>query len=140
MASPARHRRFRQLCDLIIGDVRRADGYFAEGALTDEGLGFVVEVLAHLEELYRCGWGEGEYLKRVVVAIQSQVNNAAWDRAHLAFLQEFMPYLRNLQQVDDKTVDVCFAAIRRHDLDPFRGSLSMDGSLRRHGIEDVREP
>jgi len=134
-----RYRRFRELCDLIVEEVRRADDYMDAEVLRDEGLEVVVEVLALLEQLYDCGWGEGENLKAVVVAVQSQVNNAIWKQPHLAFLQEFMPYLRVRYVVDETAVDECYATIERHGLDPFRGTISLDGALKKYRIEEVRE-
>jgi hypothetical protein len=138
-AQGSHYRHFRQLCDRLVEELKKIDDFLDDGGVTEEGLEVVVEVEALLEALYDCPWGKGESLKRVVVAIQSQVNNANWKRPHVAFLKEVLPYLRVRYVIDDGTVAECYAMIKRQGLDPFRGTVSEPVVLKKYRIEEVTE-
>src|ERR1700722_8530604 len=74
---------FRRLCDAIYNELGRVSAFMVDDKVSDQGSEVVAEIESLLEKLYSCPFGEGESLKRVVVAIQSQVNNAEWDNRHI---------------------------------------------------------
>jgi hypothetical protein len=133
------YRQFRRIADRLVEEIKKIDDFLDGDAVAEEGLEVIVEVEALLETLYDCPWGQGEALKRVVVAIQSQVSNAAWKRPQVAFLQELLPYLRVRYVIDEGTVEECYAMIQRHGLDPFRGTVSEPVVLKKYRIEEVTE-
>jgi hypothetical protein len=107
--------------------------------VSEEGTEVVVEVEVLLEELYACKYGQGESLKRVVVAVQSQVNNARWDRKHVEFLRDVVRFLRVRYLVDEATVEACYEMMKARGLDPFRGSICEPRVVKRYRIEEVAE-
>ena len=131
------YRIFRRLCDDIFNELRRIDAFIIEEKVSDEGAEVVTEIEALLERLYDCGYGQGESLKRAVVAVQSQVNNARWDRRHVEFLREFVRYLRVRYLVDEAAVNVCYEIMKAQGLDPFRGTICEPSVLKRYRIEEV---
>src|SRR5262249_48358788 len=73
----AAYREFRQLADRLVEEVEKLDEHLKGGIVADEGLEAIVEIEQLLEGLYDCSFSEDESLKRVIVAIESQINNAA---------------------------------------------------------------
>jgi len=131
--------RFRRLCDDLAAYVQQVDQFLADGVVADDGAGIVAEIQASLEQLYRCPFGLGESLKSVVVAIQSQVNNAIWTDRHVAFLKAVTRFLRRRYVVSKQTADEVFDMIEEYGLDPFRGSVSDTGVRVRYRLERVQD-
>ncbi len=130
---------FRRLCDNILDELRCIGPYLVDGEVSDEGGAVVAEIEMLLERLYACPYGDGEYLKRAVVAVQSQVNNSRWDKRHVAFLEDVFRFLRVRYLIDDAVIDTCFALMKTHDLDPFRGTICTPRVAKRYRIEEVME-
>lgn len=130
---------FRRLCDNILEELARIDAFVVQNELCDEGSEVVAEVEALLEVLYACPYGQGESLKRVVVAIQSQVNNARWDRRHVSFLRDVFRFLRVRYLVDEATVKTCYDFMKERGLDPFRGTICEPQVVKRYRIQEVVE-
>ena len=84
----------------------------------------MAQVDSLLETMFDCPFGEGECLKSVVVAVQSQVNNVDWTRDIVKFLRNVMSFLRVRYVVNDQTVDEIYDMMKEQNLDPFRGSVS----------------
>lgn len=125
---------FRRTCDRLAAELRRVDDYLKDGVLCDEGMEVVVEVEQILDDLYRVDYGQRECLKRIVVAINSQINNIRWTASHSGFLRDTALMLRNSYLVDDSLVKECYALIKRYGLDPFRGTVSESPVLKRYRI------
>ena len=130
-------RDYKRCCDDLDAEIRQLDEHVADGVVADEAAGVIAEIQALLERLYDCSFGEGESLKSVVVALQSQLNNAQWTERHVAFLQASIQHLRARWVVNDQTVDEIYAMIEEHGLDPFRGTVSDSGILVQYRIERV---
>jgi hypothetical protein len=113
----------KRLCDDISRELVRMDCFLVDDTVSDEGAGIIAEIEILLERLYACPHGQGESLKRVIVAVQSQVNNAPWDKRHIDFLGDIVRFLRVRHLVDDAAVDACYDMIKARGLDPFRGTI-----------------
>ncbi|MGH7137944.1 MAG: hypothetical protein ACREHD_19520 [Pirellulales bacterium] len=133
------YRQFRRICDDLYEEVERLLDYVADGKVVDEGLATVAEIENHLERLYDCEWGEDECLKRMVVAIQAQLNNAKWTATHVELLRTFVPFLRVRWLINEATVSECLDMIEETGLDQFRGTLSGDGVVRRYVLQEVTD-
>ncbi len=134
----ASYRAFRRICDQLRSEIGRIDEFVDNSSVTDEGLEVVVEVEHLLELLYDCPWGEGESLKRVVVAIQSQVANAKWTVNHVDFLKDVINRLRIRYLINDAVVDDCYELIETHGLEEFRGSVTETETRKKYRIEEVK--
>lgn len=135
----AANRAFRRLCNSLIEELGKIDVFFVGDEVSDEGAEVVTEVEALLEELYDRPYGQGESLKRVVVAVQSQVNNARWDRRHVDFLRDVFRFLRVRYLVNEATVIACYDAMKARGLDPFCGTIGEPRAVKRYRIEEVEE-
>ncbi len=135
----AAHQVFLQLCDGLVEELGKIDAFFIDDEVSDEGTEVVAEVEAILEELYDCPYGQGESLKRVVVAVQSQVNNARWDRRHVEFLRDVFCFLRVHYLLDETSVKTCYDFMRARGLDSFRGTISEPRVVKRYRIQEVVE-
>ncbi|HTU93568.1 MAG TPA: hypothetical protein VMF69_26040 [Gemmataceae bacterium] len=135
----ATYRAFRRLCDNIVKELGRIGAFLIKDKVSDEGAEVVAEIEALLEELYTCPHGQGESLKRVVVAVQSQVNNTVWDRRHIEFLRDLFFFLRVRYLVDEAAVDTCYDFMKARGLDPFRGTICEPRVTKRYRIEEVLE-
>jgi hypothetical protein len=133
----ASYKKFRGLCDRIIEELQNIPRFLHGDVVTDEGAEVVAEVEALLEELYDCPHGQGEALKRVVVAIQSQVNNVQWEKTHADFLMEVFTFLRVRYLIDESVVAACYDTMKEHGLDPFRGSVAESLVVKRYRIEEI---
>lgn len=129
---------FRRTCDDLAEAALHADDYLLNGEVSDEGLEVIVQVDELLERLYQCDWGEGESVKRVVVAIKSQLNNVRWTERHVGFLKDAAFKIRNRYLINDQFVEECLDLIEAHNLDLFRGVLSSEG-IRRYRLEEIHE-
>ena len=138
-ANIAAYGAFRRLCGGIFEELGRIDAFFVEDAVSDEGSEVVAEIEALFEDLYACPYGQGESLKRVVVAVQSQVNNARWDRMHVEFLRDVIRFLRVRYLVDEAAVDACYDIMKARGLDPLRGTICQPQVVQRYRIEEVVE-
>jgi hypothetical protein len=136
----AAYRAFRGLCDEILNELRQIDVFLVGDEVNDEGAAVVVEVEELLERLYNCPFGQGESLKRVVVAVQSQVNNVPWARRHVEFLKEIVRYLRVRYLVDEASVHACYEMMKARGLDPFRGTVCEPRVVKRYRLEEVKDP
>ena len=135
-------RQFSQICEQVLDeldDLETAD-YLVDGKVSDEGAGVVAEIGNLLEQLFDCPFGQGESLKSVVVAIQSQTNNADWTPQIVAFLRDTMQFLRARYVVNDQTVDEVYQILNEHGLDRFRGSVSDRGIKTRYRLVEVEKP
>jgi len=129
-------RRFSEICGRVLGELDDLEGadYLVDGKVSDEGAGVIAEIANLLEKLFDCPFGEGESLKSVVAAIQSQTNNADWSRQIVDFLRDVMVFLRARYVVNDQTVDEVYEIVKEHGLDPFRGSVSDRGIKTRYRL------
>jgi hypothetical protein len=132
------YRSFRRTCDQLRLEIGRIDEFVDNGIVTDEGLEVVVEVEHLLESLYDCPWGEGESLKRVIVAIQSQVANAVWTAKHVDFLKDVIARLRVRYLINADVVNDCYELIETHGLEEFRGSVTETETRKKYRIEEVK--
>jgi hypothetical protein len=107
--------------------------------LRDEACGVAAEIQDLLERVYDCPFGEGESLKSVVVAIQSQLNNAEWGEKHVAFLKAVSRYLRARWVITDHAVVDVGDMIEECCLDVFRGTVSDSGMLAEYRIERITD-
>ncbi len=133
----ASYRSYRRICDELVAESKRLESFLVDGKLNEEGLEVVVEIEHILDELYNCKWGEGECIKRVVVAIWSQIKNVQWEESHTRFVRDISVYLRNAYLVNDATIKECFNLIREHGLEVFRGSLVETSVRKRYKIVEA---
>ena len=115
------------------------EDFLVDGKVIEAGLEVFVEVEHLLERLYECPWGEGECLKRVVVAVQAQINNSWWTQAHVQFLDDIVGRLRVRYLINEAVVRECYELIELHGLDPFRGGVSEPEVRKRFRIQEVLE-
>jgi len=135
----ASQQEFSQICQKILielDDLEAADCY-VDGAVGHEGAGVVAQVDSLLEAMFDCPFGEGESLKSIVVAVQSQVNNVDWTTDIVEFLRSAMSFLRVRYVVNDQTVDEIYDMMRERNLDPFRGSVSDRDIKTRYRLVEV---
>ncbi len=130
---------FRRLCDEIRRELGRIYAFLIDDVVSDEGAEVVVEVEELLEQLYAYPYGEGECLKRIVVAVQSQVNNTRWERHHVEFLNDVVRFLRVRYLVDEAAVKACYDFMKSHELNEFRGTICAPQVLKRYRIEEVND-
>lgn len=130
---------FRQICDDLRRELQRAKDFLVDGKVIEAGLEVIVEVEHLWERLYECPWGEGECLKRVVVAVQAQLNNSCWTQAHVQFLDDIVGRLRVRYLINEAVVRECHELIELHGLDPFRGGVSEPEVRKRFRIQEVVE-
>ncbi len=133
----ASYRDFRRICDELLMQAKRADDYLVDARLGDTGMEVVVEVEQLLDELYSNTWGTKECLKRIVLAIGSQIYNVAWTQAHVAFLKDVVRLLRISYLIDDSLVEECLKLIRVHGLEVFRGTIAETEVRKKYRIEEV---
>lgn len=131
------YRSFQRICDEILEELCRIHDYLEDDAVSDEGLEVTVEVEHLVERLYDCPWGAGDELKKVVMAVKSQIGNARWTKQHVAFLKSFFPYLRTRYVINEQVVKDCYDEIKTHELNPFRGTLTEPEGTRRYRIVEV---
>lgn len=138
-AKHAEYQKFRAICDEIVAQVNQLEAYVTGEALDSDAAPHIVEIEDALERLYACHWGEGESLKMVVVALQSQLNNVQWDRRHVELLKNRVRRLRTAYLIDARFVDDCYQEIEELGLNQFRGTLS-EGEVRKRYriVEDTR--
>lgn len=132
------YRKFRRICDELCHEAALLDDYLVDGVVVDEGLATVAEIEHHLERLYDSEWGEGECLKRIVVALQAQLGNTKWTHAHVKLLNAAAPFLRVRWLINEATVSECYEIIAELGLDQFRGTMSGDGIVRRYVLQEVK--
>jgi hypothetical protein len=128
---------FRRICDDIFNELSRIDGCLVNETSGAGSSGVVAEIEILLERLYDYPYGKSESLKRLVVAVQSQVNNADWDNRHVEFLRDVVHYLRVRYLVDETSVAACFNMMKARGLDPFRGTVSETRTVKKYRIEEV---
>ena len=115
---------FRRICDAILTEIGQLQEFLNGDRLVGDWFGPVVEIEALLEQLYDTPWGEAESLKRIVVAIQAQINNSTLDHRHVSFLTDVFRNLRVRYLIDSAAVDEVLRAVQQHKLDLFRGTVS----------------
>lgn len=135
----SKYQPFRKNCDALFEEITNIEDYLVEDVVSDEGLERIVEIEHLLEQLYDCHWGEAESLKRVVVSIQSQINNTEWTSSHVNFLKEVLSLLRVRYVIDQSTVDECYDLIEEHGLDPFRGTVSEPEIQKHYKIVEISD-
>ncbi len=133
----ASYQDFRRICDELLVEVKRADDYVVDGRLSDTGMEVVVEVERLLDKLYGSTWGTKECLKRIVLAIGSQIYNVQWTQAHVGFLKDVVRLLRISYLVDDSLVEECLKLIRVHGLEVFRGTIAETEVRKKYRIAEV---
>ncbi len=97
----------------------------------------VVEVEHLLDELYANGSGKHECLKRIVVAIGSQLYNVQWTSAHVTFLQDVANLLHTSYLIDDSLVSECLKLIKSHDLELFRATVAETEVRKKYRITEA---
>ncbi len=128
---------YREICEALILEASQAQRFLVGDDLNDDGAEVVVEIEQLLDRLYRCDWGAHECLKRVVVAIRSQVGNVQWKRNHVAFLEDTAALLRNSYVLDEAVVRECYDLIREHGLEVFRGGIAETEVRRKYRIVEI---
>ena len=127
-------RSYYRICDAMYRETQELRQLLADGSLDEEGVGPVAEIHGSLEQLYELQFAEGESLKSVVVAIQSQINNAKITDRHVAFLSDAVAHLRARYTIDEATVDAINDMIEDQGLDVFRGTVSQPEVLTHYRI------
>jgi hypothetical protein len=130
-------RDYKVLCEDIDEQLRQLDRYIEDGGVADEASGVVAEIQDLLERLYDCPFGEGESLKSVVVALQSQLNNSEWSDKHVEFAKTAIKYLKTRWIVSSQTADEIDDMIEEFGLDPFRGTVSASDVLVEYRLKRV---
>jgi hypothetical protein len=115
--------KFKRICNDLDAEVSELRASLVNETVPDEASGVMAEIQRLLELLYDCPFGQGESLKSVVVALQSQLNNAQWTAKHVDFLHAAVQHLRVRSVVNDQTVDAMNELIKEHGLDVFRGTV-----------------
>ncbi|MCU0703096.1 MAG: hypothetical protein MUF18_03800 [Fimbriiglobus sp.] len=134
---PAHHKRFRSICDELLREVRRLKPGVGQTELPDDWMTAAAEIEGLVEDLYDVTWGKKDALKRVVVKVESQINNAVWDQRHVAFLEDVFVALRNRFSIDDTTVVEVADLVKSHKLPLFRGTLSADNLRKQFKLVEV---
>lgn len=136
MASRKGRQQFSQICQRILCELDSLElaEYFADGKVTAEGAGVIAEIATLLEAMFDCPFGEGESVKSVAVAIQSQTNNVEWTEQLTVFLRDVMKFLRARYVVNDQTVDEVYQMMNEHGLDQFRGAISDSDVKKRYRL------
>lgn len=130
-------REYRRICDSIKAEARSLKDYVRDGHVADDAFGIVAEIQALLETLYDCPFGEGESLKSVVVALQSQLDNVRWTKQHVDFLSAAIQHLCVRWVVNGQTAEEIDDMIEEFGLDVFRGTVSDSDVLVEYRIEKV---
>jgi cell division protein FtsB len=132
-------RAYRRICDALESEVRNLEDFLVDGSLTEEGEPVATEIEGILEQLYQYPLGEGENLKRVIVAINFQIRNARWTRKHVEFLAAAVSFLRARTTILEAHIETLLDMIVEHGLDPFRGTIAEPEVIARYRIEKVEE-
>jgi len=130
---------FRRICNTLKHEIIVAKQHLSEGLVDEFGLPAILHIEDLLEELFDCEWGQGEHLKRVVVAIESQTKNVEWTSSHVAFLEEVIGFLSTRYVIDEFVVSQCVVSIKSHGLDPFRGTVAEPETLRKYKIVESND-
>jgi hypothetical protein len=130
-------RAYRRICDALESEVRKLEDFLVDGLLTEEGEPVATEIEGALEQLYQYPLGEGENLKRAVVAIKFQIRNARWTRKHVEFLVAAVGFLRARTTILEQHIGTLIDLIVEHGLDPFRGTIAEPEVVTRYRIEKV---
>lgn len=130
-------REFKRICEDIIAEAMQLRMHLVGGVLAEEATGVQAEIQHLLEKLYDCPFGEGESLKSIVVALQSQLNNTRWTAQHVAFLEAALQHLRMRWIINDQIVEEINDLIEEHELDVFRGTVSDADVVTRYRIEKI---
>ncbi len=117
---------FREICDELVNLSKSLDDHLVENAVVAEGMGILIQIDSLLEKLYDCEWGDGESLKKIVVTIQSQLNNVEWTGEHVRFAKVIFATIRARRVVNDDLAKECMEIVKEHGLDIFRGTVSGD--------------
>ena len=133
----AARQEYRRICDSIKAEAQLLQDHVDDGRLADDAFGIIAEIQDLLETLYDFPFGEGESLKSVVVALQSQLNNIRWTNQHVAFLTAAIQQLCVRSVVNDQTADEIDDMIEEFGLDVFRGTVSESDVLVEYRIEKV---
>ncbi len=132
------HRRqYKLLCEDVLEHLRDLQGYIEDGVLADDASSGIAEIQQLLEEMYDCPFGQGESLKSVVVALQSQVHNVEWTPVHVKFLRAAFEYLRRRWIITGQTAAEIDDIIEEFGLDVFRGTVSDADVLVEYHLEKV---
>jgi hypothetical protein len=132
-------RQLRRICEDILRELDQLKEVMVDGELSDDGGGDAAEILSYLDELYRCPFAEDEGLKKAVVAIQSQVQNAKWTDRHVTFLRKAISLLRVRRIIGDETIDDLYDLMDEQGLDPFRGTISDCEFTKRYRIIEITD-
>lgn len=133
----AARRQYELLCEDVLEQLGDLEGHIEDGVLADEASSGIAEIQRLLEEMYDCPFGQGESLKSVVVALQSQVNNAEWSLVHVKFLRAAFEFLRRRWIIIGQTVAEIDDMIEEFGLDLFRGTVSDTDVLVEYRLEKV---
>jgi hypothetical protein len=136
---PEEAQSFRQFKEIVAKLPKIAAGMreVLEGETISDTIADVAEMDALLGELFKCKWGTYESLKKIVVAIRAQTMNCRLERPQLHFLVAAGEFLSTAYVIDDSAVDYLHSMIERHALDPYRGTLSDYGFVKKYRIVEV---
>ena len=129
---------FRELTATLRAQSREAQLLFDQG-IGDDIFPSIVEIDATLEQLYRCGYGDGDALKSIILALQSQIKNQKTTKEVVAFIVESSSFLASQRTIDDSAVDVIYKIVESHGLDSFRGTLTANHTRKRYKIVEVAD-
>ncbi len=134
---PTQYKRFRTICDATLREVRRLKPPVGQTALPDDWMTAAAEIEALVQDLYDVAWGEKDALKRVVLKVEGQINNAIWDHRHVGFLEDVFVTLRHRYSINDTTVGEVADLVKSHGLPLFRGTLSADDLRKQFKLVEV---
>lgn len=128
------YRDYRRAIDGVLEELKRAEDYFEGDVLTDEGSAVAVEVDGLLDDLSRCGWGQGESLALAVTALRIPTRNSRWTRYHVRFLEDGLKLLRVQYLLDQSAVQTIKGLVKEYRFDLFRGSVREPDVIRKYRI------
>lgn len=128
---------FRALCDNLYAEaqeLQRVASHEDFGSSTD---GFALELGALLDELYdfeAMPVKQKDILERIVVEVQSQLNNVDWDTRHISFIFDFAGFIRSRSHLVEDHLGIVIDMIKECGLDPYRGTLSGSDSIKKYNL------
>ena len=128
--------KYRDLCDKILIELSYIEkatlpNISDDIKLPDETLENIIEIEDILEDIYDFEWGKKECLNRIIVAIQSQINNVDWTYQHVKFLKQSFTYLIPRYFITEDSVQEILKIIGDYKFDIFRGTISSSNNLKK---------
>ena len=84
-------------------------------------------ILLMIEKIYEEAEKSGcENMQKIIVVVESQVNNTTWDERHWKLLKNVMKYLREKKNPTETDVERIVDMVEEHGLNIFRGTVTED--------------